>query len=94
MKNLSVAVLVGRTFGGGADSNIGDALANRLAFLNFGEDRIQELIVQAMLDPELAARLITTASEETVDSFVNAAQRKLPSLFAATTGAVAGLQQE
>ena len=47
-----------------------------------------------MLDPELAARLMTTASEETVDSFVNAAQRKLPSLFAGTTGAVVGLQQE
>tara|TARA_R100001460_G_scaffold1454_2_gene5509 strand:- start:271 stop:2094 length:1824 start_codon:yes stop_codon:yes gene_type:complete len=94
MKNLSVAALVGRTFGGGADSKLGDALANRLAFLNFGEDKIQELIVQAMLDPELAARLMTTASEETVDGFINAAQRKLPSLFAGTTGAVIGLQQQ
>ena len=47
-----------------------------------------------MLDPELAVRLMTTASEETLDSFVNAAQRKLRSLFAGTTGAVVGLQQE
>ena len=94
MKNLSVAALVGRTFGGGADSKLGDALANRLAFLNFGEEKIQELIVQAMLDPELAARLMTNASAETVDGFISAAQRKLPSLFAGTTGAVVGLQQQ
>ena len=47
-----------------------------------------------MLDPELAAMLMTTASEETVDSFVSAAQLNLLSLFAGITAAVAGLQQQ
>jgi hypothetical protein len=64
--------LIGRTFGGGPDSQLGDAPVNRFAFLNFGEDKIQELIVRAMLDTELAARPMTNTSAETVDGFIYA----------------------
>ena len=40
------------------------ARANRLAFLNFGEDKIQALNVHAMLHPKPAAILMTAAVKE------------------------------
>ena len=50
-----------------------DARANRLAFLNLGEDKIQALNLHVMLHPNPAAILMTAAAKETVDSFLNAA---------------------
>ena len=41
-----------------------DARANRLAFLNFGENKIHALNVHAMLHPKPAAILITAAVKE------------------------------
>jgi hypothetical protein len=70
-----------------------DARANLLAFLNIGKDKTQALNVHAMLHPKPAAILMMAAIKETVDSFVNAAQRKLPSCFTSTKSAVAGLRQ-
>ena len=54
-------------------TKIDDARANRLAFLNFGEDKIQALNLHAIRHPKPAAILMTAAVKETVDSFLNAA---------------------
>jgi hypothetical protein len=94
MKNLSIASLIGKTFGDFGDTKPAQALASRLSFLGFGEDNIQELLVQAMLDPELAARLMSQSSPRNVEGFISAAQRRLPNLFYGVTGASAGLQQQ
>ena len=93
MKNLSVAALIGRTFGGLSETKPAQALASRLSFLGLGEDDIRGLVVQAMLDPELFAGLMTQASTESVDTFITAAQRRLPNIVYGTAGATAGLQQ-
>lgn len=94
MKNISIAALIGRTFGGLSETKPAQALASRLSFLGLGEDDIQELVVQAMLDPELSARLMSQATSESVDTFIAAAQRRLPNIFYGTAGATAGLQQQ
>ena len=93
MKNLIVAALIGRTFGGLSETKPAQALASRLSFLGLGEDDIRGLVVQAMLDPELFAGLMTQASTESVDTFITAAQRRLPNIVYGTAGATAGLQQ-
>jgi hypothetical protein len=63
-------------------------------FCIFCENKIKKLILYAESDSQDAAGLVKNASAETVDGLIPAAQRKSPLLFAGTTGAVVGLQQQ
>jgi hypothetical protein len=96
VKNISVATVLGKTFGGQADSPLAQALGARLApiFNAFGEAGVQRLLVEAMLDPELSARLMTEATDKTIETFGDAVMRRAPQIFYGTAGAMAGMQQE
>ena len=91
-----IATVLCLTFSGQANSPLVQAPGARLApiFNAFGEGGVQRLLVEAMLDPELSARLMTEATDKTIETFGDAVMRRAPQIFYGTTGAMAGMQQE
>ena len=94
-KNLSMASAIGRIFGDGqADASIPKGLMSpfRALFALTGSDeKMTELLVQAMMDPELSARLMSRATEQNANTFVTAVKRRLPTVIYGTAAAQVGL---
>lgn len=94
-KNLSMAAAIGRVFGDTAtDAAIPSALMSpfkALYGITRSDEKMTELLIQAMLDPELSARLLSRATEENANNFVSALKRRLPAFFYAQGAAMAGL---
>ena len=94
-KNLSIAGAIGNIFG---DGPLGEA-APRALLMPFqalykatgSDERMQELLIQAMLDPELSARLLSRATTENVENFVQRAMRRLPAFFYGQGAAMVGM---
>jgi hypothetical protein len=82
---MSMTSAIGRIFGEGqADSPVPKALVNvfkPLYAITGSDDKMTELLVQAMMDPELFARLMIRATEQNADNFMNALRGKLPTFF-------------
>jgi len=94
-KNLSMAAAIGRIFGDNAsDSAIPSGLMSpfrTLYGITNSDEKMTELLVQAMLDPELSARLLSRATEENANNFVNALRRRMPASFYGQGAAMVGL---
>lgn len=96
-KNLTVANIIGDMFGSGLMGGAATNLVKNSRALNFlykiPEDRVQELIVDAMLDPKLAADLMTNASASSVERFAKGLKRlQMAQALGVTTGAVTGME--
>ena len=96
-KNLTVANIIGDMFGNGLMGDAATNLVKNSRALNFlykiPEDRVQELIVDAMLDPKLAADLMTNASASSVERFAKGLKRlQMAQALGVTTGALAGME--
>lgn len=70
-KNITMANFIGRTLGGGAvDSPAVQTIFRPLQWLSqMPEEQAQELLVNAMLDPKLAAMLMKNATPENISTF-------------------------
>jgi len=94
-KNMSMASAIGRIFGDGqADGSIPKALMSpfRALFgLTGSDEKMTELLVQAMMDPELSARLMSRATEQHANTFISALKRRLPTVIYATSAAQVGM---
>ena len=79
-KNLSTANIIGGIIGKQMFGEIPAATNKMVAPLNWlyngTDDQIRELLVDAMLDPKLASRLMTKASTTTVEPLSKELQRK------------------
>lgn len=91
-KNLTVAHIIGRSFGGNTDSPIINTLAKPFRWMtNFSEDQVQGILVDAMLDPRLARMLLNEANT----AQVTRTSRSLQAIVAGSTvGAVIGSQTD
>ncbi len=91
-KNLTVAHIIGRSFGGSTDSPVINTLAKPFRWLtNFSEDQVQGILVDAMLDPRMARLLLNEANA----AQVNRASRSLQVMVAGSTvGAALGAQTD
>lgn len=71
IKNITMANLIGRTLGGQASNSAAlRTLIKPLEWLtNVPEEKAQELLVQAMIDPKLAALLMQKADPKNVTTF-------------------------
>lgn len=75
---ISVAYVIGRALGKGPNSGNVPMLgmAKPLAFLyKQSDDQIRQMIVDAMLDPKLAARLMRKGTAQNVQAFVDSLQK-------------------
>ena len=79
-KNLSTANIIGGIIGKQMFGEIPAATNKMVAPLNWlyngTDDQIRELLVDAMLDPKLASRLMTKASTTTVEPLSKELQKK------------------
>lgn len=79
-KNLSTANVIGGIIGKQMFGEMSPALQKIAAPMNWlyngTDDRIRELIVEAMLDPKLASRLMGKATQTTMESLSRELQRK------------------
>ena len=79
-KNLSTANVIGGMIGKQMFGEVPAAVNKTVAPLNWlyngTDDQIRELLVDAMLDPKLASRLMTKASTTTVEPLSKELQRK------------------
>jgi len=79
-KNLSTANIIGGMIGKQMFGDVPSAVNKTVAPLNWlyngTDDQIRELLVDAMLDPKLASRLMTKASTTTVEPLSKDLQRK------------------
>lgn len=96
-KNLTVANIIGDMFGNGLMGDAATNLVKNSRALNFlykiPEDRVQELIVDAMLDPKLAADLMTNASASSVERFAKGLKRlQMAQALGVEVGAVAAME--
>jgi hypothetical protein len=90
-KNISTANIIGGIIGKQMFGEVSPAMQKVSAPLNWlyngTDDAIRELLVDAMLDPKLASRLMTKASMVTVEPLSKELQRKAISLgYGATFG--------
>lgn len=90
-KNISTANIIGGVIGKQMFGEIPPAVQKMTAPLNWlyngTDDAIRELLVDAMLDPKLASKLMTKASMVTVEPLSKELQRKAISLgYGATFG--------
>ena len=90
-KNISTANVIGGVIGKQMFGEVSPAIQKISAPLNWlyngTDDAIRELLVDAMLDPKLASRLMTKASMVTVEPLSKELQRKAISLgYGATFG--------
>ena len=94
-KNMSMASAIGRIFGDGqADASIPKALMSpfrALYSITGSDEKMTELLVQAMMDPELSARLMSRATEQNANTFISALKRRLPTVIYATSAAQVGM---
>ena len=94
-KNMSMAAAIGRAFGEDqAEGSIPKALMSpfkALYGLTGSDEKMTELLVQAMMHPELSARLMSRATEANADNFVKALQRRLPTFFYGAAAANVGM---
>jgi hypothetical protein len=94
-KNMSTANLIGGIIGKQMFGEVSPALSKVTAPLNWlfngTDDQIRALLVDAMLDPKLASRLMTKASVVTVEPLSKELQRKAINLG---YGAAFGLTKE
>lgn len=77
-RNLSVGNLIGKIVGQGlADNKTLRTMARPLDFLyKLPDEAIQQLLVDAMLDPQLAARLMNKANVMTIDNTAQSLRNK------------------
>lgn len=79
-KNLSTANVIGGIIGKQMFGEMSPALQKIAAPMNWlyngTDDRIRELLVEAMLDPKLASRLMAKASQTTMETISKELQRK------------------
>ena len=90
-KNLSTANVIGGVIGKQMFGEVSPGLAKLTAPMNWlyngTDDAIRELLVDAMLDPKLASRLMSKASVMTVEPLSNELKKKAISLgYGATFG--------
>ena len=94
-KNMSTANLIGGIIGKQMFGEVSPALSKVTAPLNWlfngTDDQIRTLLVEAMLDPKLASKLMTKASVVTVEPLSKELQRKAINLG---YGAAFGLTKE
>jgi hypothetical protein len=94
-KNMSTANLIGGIIGKQMFGEVSPALSKVTAPLNWlfngTDDQIRALLVESMLDPKLASRLMTKASVVTVEPLSKELQRKAINLG---YGAAFGLTKE
>ena len=93
-KNMSTANVIGAIIGKQMFGEVSPAL-QKVAFpMNFlfngTDDKIRELLVEAMLDPKLASRLMAKASETTMEPLSRELQRKAINMG---YGSIFGLEQ-
>lgn len=93
-KNLSTANVIGGIIGKQIFGEVPAALQKVAAPMNWlyngTDDRIRELLVEAMLDPKLASRLMAKASETTMEPLSRELQRKAINMG---YGSIFGLEQ-
>lgn len=94
-KNMSMASAIGTVFGEGrADSSLPKAISTSfqpLYAMTGSDEKMTEMLVQAMMDPELSARLMSRATEQNADNFMKAIRRRLPTFFYGTAAAQVGM---
>jgi hypothetical protein len=88
-QNMSVANFLGATLGNDvAQAPVAQSIMRPLGFLfKLPERQVEELLVDAMLDKNLAMRLMSKATERNVDELAKGLSRKLQ---ASTAGSTAG----
>lgn len=83
-KNLSTANIIGGIIGKQIYGEVSPGLSKLVAPMNWlyngTDDAIRELLVDAMLDPKLASRLMSTAKTTTLEPLSNELKRKALSL--------------
>ena len=93
-KNLSTANVIGGIIGKQIFGEVPAALQKVAAPMNWlyngTDDKIRELLVEAMLDPKLASRLMAKASETTMEPLSKELQRKAINMG---YGSIFGLEQ-
>ncbi len=93
-KNLSTANIIGGIIGKQMFGEVSPAMQKIAAPMNWlyngTDDRIRELLVEAMLDPKLASKLMGKATQTTMETISKELQRKAINLG---YGAVFGLGQ-
>lgn len=93
-KNLSTANVIGGIIGKQIFGEVPAALQKVAAPMNWlyngTDDKIRELLVEAMLDPKLASRLMAKASETTMEPLSRELQRKAINMG---YGSIFGLEQ-
>jgi hypothetical protein len=91
-KNLTVANVIGRALNN-PDGSLGRALADQIGLLyTMPEKRVRALLIDAMLDPKLAADLMEKASKSSVNRVSKALRSKIRLTgIAGTTGTMSGL---
>lgn len=94
-KNLTVANVIGDMFGQGIlAESAGSVMKKSFGWLTkMPEDKVQELLVDAMLDPKLAAGLMSKASDTAIARTAAALKRlRMARVMGVSTGTVAGLE--
>lgn len=93
-KNMSTANIIGGVIGKQMFGEMSPALQKITAPMNWlyngTDDKIRELLVEAMLDPQLASRLMARASETTMEPLSRELQRKAINMG---YGSIFGLEQ-
>ena len=93
-KNMSTANVIGGIIGKQIFGEVPSALQKVAAPMNWlyngTDDKIRELLVEAMLDPKLASRLMAKASETTMEPLSRELQRKAINMG---YGSIFGLEQ-
>lgn len=95
MRNMTMASVVGRIVRD-PDSKVGTFLTDRLGFLTrIPENRVKEVLVEAMLDPALAKDLMSEASDAAAKRVADGLRRKIETMgIAIGTGQVGGSVSE
>jgi len=98
VKNMSIASVIGNLFGEASTGNVVPNALMRPFKILYGifdsDEKMTEMLVQAMLDPELSARLLSRATEQNVDNLVTAVKRKIPGIIYGDISATVGLHQD
>lgn len=91
IRNMTMASVIGRIVRD-PDSKVGTFLTDRLGFLTrIPENRVKEVLVDAMLDPALAKDLMSEASDAAAKRVADGLRRKIETMgIAAGTGQAGG----
>lgn len=95
-QNLSLSNMLGSMLGKFGDSTIGKTIGRPLAWLyKIPDDKINQLMVDAMLDPRMARQMMQKANTSTVQSFGEALkQRALASGMGSFLGTTANIRDK